>query len=107
MRVFTGRTSVGVRGIRLARRATRSISLSILRHEDVPTEQRYAYLRLAAERRAPSADDGEEAEAEDGENGNGDGAATLSEEQYRRSRAARGIRSDHHREGLRQAHLGL
>src|SRR5258705_7429308 len=46
VRVFTGRTSMGVRGIALAG-DDRVISLSILRHLDVDAEERAAYLRRA------------------------------------------------------------
>ncbi|WP_366554421.1 DNA gyrase subunit A [Aquibaculum sediminis] len=58
VRVFAGRNSVGVRGIRLAP-GGRVISMSILRHIEAAPEERAAYLRwAAAQRRA--------------ENGNGD-----------------------------------
>ena len=76
VRVFSSRSSVGVRGIRLGE-GDALISMSILRHEDVPTEQRYAYLRLASERRRGGP---EEVEVEDGEENGGE--ATISEEQY-------------------------
>jgi len=78
VRVFSSRSSVGVRGIRLAP-GDAVISMSILRHEDVPTAQRYAFLRLDAERRrAP--EEAEGAGAEEGENESV--VAQLSEEQY-------------------------
>jgi DNA gyrase subunit A len=52
VRVFSGRTSMGVRGINLAE-GDRVISQSILRHLDVNTEERMAYLKRAnAVRRA-------------------------------------------------------
>ena len=54
VRVFTGRTSTGVRGIRLAE-GDEVISLSILRHVDVETAEREAYLRYAAPSAAPRA----------------------------------------------------
>ena len=63
VRVFTGRSSVGVRGIRLLRDDT-VISMSILRHEAVEPEIRNAYLKLATERRRLA--------GEESENGNGD-----------------------------------
>jgi DNA gyrase subunit A len=79
VRVFTGRSSVGVRGIRLLGHDL-VISMSIVRHEVVAPDLRDAYLRLATERRRQS---GEE------ENGNGDaedaeggGETALSEEQF-------------------------
>jgi DNA gyrase subunit A len=46
VRVFTGRTSMGVRGIALAK-DDKVISLAILRHMDVDAEERAAYLRRA------------------------------------------------------------
>ncbi|AMN41929.1 DNA gyrase subunit A [Rhodoplanes sp. Z2-YC6860] len=59
VRVFSGRTSMGVRGINLAE-GDRVISQSILRHLDVSSEERVAYLKRAnAVRRA--AGDEEEA----------------------------------------------
>src|SRR4029079_6774398 len=46
VRVFTGRTSMGVRGIALSG-GDKLISLTILRHMDVDAEERAAYLRRA------------------------------------------------------------
>ncbi len=46
VRVFTGRTSMGVRGIALPK-GDKLISLTILRHMDVDAEERAAYLRRA------------------------------------------------------------
>src|SRR3982750_3396959 len=46
VRVFTGRTSMGVRGIALAEN-DKLISLTILRHLDANAEERAAYLRRA------------------------------------------------------------
>ena len=46
VRVFTGRTSMGVRGIALAK-DDKVISLAILRHMDADAEERVAYLRRA------------------------------------------------------------
>ena len=77
LRVFTGRTSVGVRGIRLTEKGDEVVSLSVLRHEDVPAEQRYAYLR-----RRKAADETEDPNGENGHDENGEnGAGTISEEQ--------------------------
>jgi DNA gyrase subunit A len=53
VRVFTGRSSVGVRGIRLLG-DDKVISMSILRHIEVETAERDAYLKLASERRRAS-----------------------------------------------------
>ncbi|MBV9758290.1 MAG: DNA gyrase subunit A [Alphaproteobacteria bacterium] len=47
LRVFAGRESAGVRGIRLGK-GDEVISLSVLRHVEVGTEERAAYLKLAA-----------------------------------------------------------
>ncbi len=89
LRVFTSRTSVGVRGIRLTEPGDEVVSLSVLRHEDVPTEQRYAYLRMASERRRRALDDAAETEDANGTNGDGDQDengdspnVSISEEQY-------------------------
>jgi DNA gyrase subunit A len=82
VRVFTGRTSVGVRGIRLTEPGDAVVSLSVLHHEDVSTELRYAYLRLANERRRGAADEPPETEDGEAENGNGHGAETITEEHY-------------------------
>ncbi|HLI19628.1 MAG TPA: DNA gyrase C-terminal beta-propeller domain-containing protein, partial [Stellaceae bacterium] len=78
IRVFSSRNSTGVRGIRLGA-GDAVISMSILRHEDVPTAQRYAFLRLDAERRRAEPEDAEPG----GEEGETEGVATqISEEQY-------------------------
>jgi len=45
VRVFTGRTSMGVRGIALAE-ADRLISLAILRHVETTSDERSAYLKM-------------------------------------------------------------
>ena len=64
IRVFAGRTSTGVRGIKLAD-DDYVISMSMLRHVKFDTEERDAYLRLAVlRRRAEGAE-----EAPGGENG--------------------------------------
>ncbi|WP_395689739.1 DNA gyrase C-terminal beta-propeller domain-containing protein, partial [Aestuariivirga sp.] len=76
VRVFKGRDSTGVRGIRLED-ADRLISMSILRHAEATPEERAAYLKMA---RAVS---GEDAEAPLGA---GDeempAETTLSQERY-------------------------
>ena len=82
VRVFTGRSSVGVRGIRLLG-DDQVISMSILRHEAVSPETRDAYLKLANERRKQNGDDELPLDADDGENGNGaPGEASLSDEEF-------------------------
>src|SRR5262249_48196980 len=60
VRVFAGRSSVGVRGIRLLG-DDQVISLSILRHEEIDPDVRNAYLSLAARRRRQIGEDGETA----------------------------------------------
>jgi DNA gyrase subunit A len=81
VRVFSGRTSTGVRGIKLAE-GDEVISMSMLRHAEFDIAERDAYLRMSKRRR------GGEAEAETATNGNGEAlepavpAVTLSEERY-------------------------
>ena len=65
VRVFSGRTSTGVRGIKLTSKDV-IVSMSILRHSEIETEARDAYIRIAnAQRRAEGAneDGGSEDEA--------------------------------------------
>ena len=50
LRVFAGRASLGVRGIRLAE-GDQVISLAVLNHVEASMEERAAYLRLAATHR--------------------------------------------------------
>ncbi|EKV31459.1 DNA gyrase subunit A [Caenispirillum salinarum AK4] len=60
VRLFAGRTSMGVRGIRLGD-GDHVVSLSILRHVEFDTEQRDAYLRVAGTlRRANGNGNGED-----------------------------------------------
>jgi DNA gyrase subunit A len=81
VRVFSGRTSTGVRGIKLAD-GDEVISMSMLRHAEFDIAERDAYLRLSKRRRG-GAD-----EPETPANGNGEApepavpAVTLSEERY-------------------------
>ncbi len=70
LRVFSGRDSSGVRGIRLAD-GDEVISLSVLRHVDATPDQRAAYLKAAAAKRRSGED--EEAVAADIEDGATDG----------------------------------
>ncbi len=83
VRVFSGRTSMGVRGINLAE-GDRVISQSILRHLDVSAEERMAYLKRAnAVRRSQNGDELEEA-AIDAEEAQETAASTieLGEQRY-------------------------
>jgi DNA gyrase subunit A len=94
VRVFAGRSSVGVRGIRLLRSPEmgedRVISMSILRHEEITPDVRNGYLSMARDRRRQMGEESEAAEAQtpeqpsepdEGENGNA-GEAALTEEQF-------------------------
>jgi len=56
LRVFSGRTSTGVRGIRLAE-GDGVISLSVLRHVAASPEERAAYLKAAAAKRRAETDE--------------------------------------------------
>jgi len=85
VRVFQGRNSTGVRGIKLAK-GGEVISMSILHHAESSTAERAAYLKRS---RAERADGGEieeadvAAEDEDGAEESGEnGAVVLSEERY-------------------------
>ena len=86
VRVFAGRSSVGVRGIRLLRDDL-VISMSILRHEAAAPDTRNAYLSLAARRRREIGEEGDngsepppEAEESEGEPDVENGS--ISEETY-------------------------
>ena len=79
VRVFSGRTSSGVRGIRL-KDEDQVISMGILRHIDVTPAESRAYLKHAtAMRRAANAEDEEEIEAEDTSSAEEDEAALSPE----------------------------
>jgi len=84
VRVFSGRTSMGVRGIALSE-GDKVISLAILRHVDATSDERSAYLKM---RRAVSGESGsvEEAVETDGEESNG--AIQLGQERYSEMSAA-------------------
>jgi DNA gyrase subunit A len=78
VRVFQGRTSIGVRGIALAQGDT-VISLSILRHVAANAEERAAYLRRANAVRRGTNGEGEEVAADAEEAA---GAIELGERRY-------------------------
>ncbi|MER2520830.1 MAG: DNA gyrase subunit A [Bdellovibrionales bacterium] len=81
VRVFSGRTSVGVRGVRLAE-GDEVISMSILSHVEATAEERMAYVRQAnAARRASGEAIEESASAGDEEEG-ATAAITLSPERF-------------------------
>jgi DNA gyrase subunit A len=78
VRVFQGRTSMGVRGIALAEGDT-VISLSILRHVEATADERMAYLKRAnAVRRGTNGD----AEENAVDNEEGEGAIELGQTRY-------------------------
>ncbi len=72
IRVFSGRTSTGVRGIRLGK-GDKVISMSILKHIEATPEERTAYLKLAARMRGAD-EDGMEVEGD---------AVELSEDRFK------------------------
>ena len=78
VRVFTGRTSMGVRGIALAK-GDRLISLAILRHVEATSDERTAYLKM---RRAVAGDGVAEEAASEGESEEASNAIQLSSERY-------------------------
>jgi DNA gyrase subunit A len=86
VRVFAGRSSVGVRGIRLLADDL-VISMSILRHEEVAPDIRNAYLSLAARRRREMGEEGENGsdappEPEEGDTETAAEDSPISEEAY-------------------------
>ena len=81
VRIFKGRDSTGVRGIRLEE-DDNVISMTILHHVDASPAERIAYLKQAAAiRRAQTGEalEGENGTAADAEDGDGDGAELTSE----------------------------
>jgi DNA gyrase subunit A len=79
VRVFAGRNSVGVRGIRLAEGDT-LISMAILHHIDVTSPEARAYLKHAtAMRRALGDDEEVEVAVADGDDDGGEDAALSTE----------------------------
>ena len=76
VRVFQGRTSMGVRGIALGE-GDRVISLAILRHLDADAEERAAYLRRANAVRRGGAEDEAGSDQEEAT-----GAIELGEQRY-------------------------
>jgi DNA gyrase subunit A len=78
VRVFTGRTSMGVRGIALDK-DDRVISLSILRHVEVTADERAAYLKRANAVRRGIAGEGDDL---NGEAEEATAAIELGEQRY-------------------------
>ena len=84
VRVFAGRSSVGVRGIKLAE-GDEVISMSILRHVDFDTETRDAYLK--AVRKLRGGDESEEADS-NGDEAPSNGGKVLTDDEFKRMAAA-------------------
>ena len=82
VRLFKGRNSVGVRGIRLAK-GDELVSMAVIRHVEVSVEERLSYfkMRRAIEGAIEGADADEGAGAESGEE-TGAGLVALSQERY-------------------------
>ncbi|HRE61388.1 MAG TPA: DNA gyrase subunit A [Micropepsaceae bacterium] len=82
VRVFKGRDSIGVRGIKLAE-GDELISMAILRHVDATPAEGRAYLKQAAAARRALGEEGEAAEPEVSDDGENDGEeVALSSERY-------------------------
>ena len=102
VRVFTGRTSMGVRGINLEK-GDKLISLSILRHLEATADERAAYLKRASAVRR----------GEEGEEGarrirtKPRGAIELGEQRYVEMSEAERVRADGLGERHGQAHVVL
>ncbi len=84
VRVFQGRSSMGVRGINLGDN-DRVISLAILRHVDATSDERVAYLKMRRAVAGESAEETVEVDAEDGANA---GTQQLSTDRYAELSAA-------------------
>jgi DNA gyrase subunit A len=78
VRVFTGRTSMGVRGIALAD-GDKVISLAILRHVETTSDERSAYLKM---RRAVAGEAAAEEAPADAEAEETSGSFQLAQERY-------------------------
>ena len=64
IRVFSGRNSVGVRGIKLAPK-DKVISMSILKHSDASTEQREEYFKVSSAIKSMSAEQDRQVSAQE------------------------------------------
>ncbi len=104
VRVFQGRTSMGVRGVSLAD-DDRIISLSILKHFEAAGEERAAYLKKASALRRRMGED--VAPEAGGRAGGGRGRRGAFRHALLRDAGGRADHSDGLRERLRQAHLVL
>ncbi|MBR0839759.1 DNA gyrase subunit A [Bradyrhizobium liaoningense] len=84
VRVFTGRTSMGVRGIALGE-GDKVISLAILRHVETTSDERSAYLKM---RRAVAGEAAAEETPADAETEETSGSFQLAQERYAEMSAA-------------------
>ncbi|WP_439404013.1 DNA gyrase subunit A [Bradyrhizobium sp. DASA03076] len=84
VRVFTGRTSMGVRGIALGE-GDKVISLAILRHVETTSDERSAYLKM---RRAVAGEAAAEEPAADADGEETSGSFQLAQERYAEMSAA-------------------
>jgi DNA gyrase subunit A len=87
VRVFQGRTSMGVRGVNLAD-GDKVISLSILRHVEVTAEERAAYLKRANAVRRGQNGEADEVETDIGDGEEATGAIELGQTRYAELSAA-------------------
>ncbi len=107
LRVFSGRESSGVRGIRLGA-GDEVISLSVLRHVEATSEERIAYLRHAAALRRRNGEEEPIAEAAVGEaRGECRPRGRAARRAHRRAGGGGGNPAHRHRWRLRQAQLRL
>jgi DNA gyrase subunit A len=81
VRVFTGRSSMGVRGIALGE-GDKVISLTILRHFDATPDERAAYLKRAAALRRGNGNGNGETEEVTADGEEATGAIELGEQRY-------------------------
>ncbi|MCB1681344.1 MAG: DNA gyrase subunit A [Rhodospirillales bacterium] len=80
IRVFSGRTSTGVRGIKLKEKDDEVISMSVLKHIDITPEERSAYMKAANRIISPEEGEAQTDEEADEVSANG---ISLSDERYR------------------------
>ena len=81
VRVFSGRTSTGVRGIKLAD-GQKIVSMTTLNHIELETDVRDAYLRMSKARRRQEGEEEENGTEETAENGECSAHITLSEDEF-------------------------
>ena len=84
VRVFSGRTSTGVRGMRLSK-GQKVVSMTMLNHMDLSTDTRDAFLRLSKMRRRVDGENGEidqEADETHADPASAETEVAISEEQY-------------------------